>query len=338
MKKQTIILIAVGVIILGTASYFIFSKNKIAEPIVACTQEAKICPDGTTVGRSGPQCEFSACPNFSSTDVFDVPTKTVIDWVNGIQYKYPKVLATKYITAVDLPKITLSSETFKCNGGGLEISTNGQTVEKKIGEAMYCVNLLSEGAAGSTYTTYKYSTIKNEKFVTIEFVIKTVQCDNYDDPKKTECKNERQVFSPDELAKNIVGSIDKISTGQQGRQCYTYHQVATENAPNNVDEIIDLKIKGSIVVGTKKGTLDGVSATYGYQGTLTGSLNKNLMTLIYEYVVEGSAGKEQEEYKVVGSSLFKQWYPLVMKNKILVPDKKGTLKTLTYLPEVCIID
>jgi Leucine-rich repeat (LRR) protein len=29
---------------------------------VACTQEAKICPDGTAVGRSGPNCEFAACP------------------------------------------------------------------------------------------------------------------------------------------------------------------------------------------------------------------------------------------------------------------------------------
>lgn len=29
---------------------------------VACTLEAKICPDGTAVGRSGPNCEFAACP------------------------------------------------------------------------------------------------------------------------------------------------------------------------------------------------------------------------------------------------------------------------------------
>ena len=29
---------------------------------VACTMEAKICPDGTAVGRSGPKCEFAACP------------------------------------------------------------------------------------------------------------------------------------------------------------------------------------------------------------------------------------------------------------------------------------
>jgi hypothetical protein len=29
---------------------------------VACTMEAKICPDGSAVGRTGPNCEFAACP------------------------------------------------------------------------------------------------------------------------------------------------------------------------------------------------------------------------------------------------------------------------------------
>lgn len=28
----------------------------------ACTMEAKICPDGSAVGRSGSKCEFSPCP------------------------------------------------------------------------------------------------------------------------------------------------------------------------------------------------------------------------------------------------------------------------------------
>ena len=31
--------------------------------IKACTQEAKLCPDGSTVGRHGPSCEFDPCPN-----------------------------------------------------------------------------------------------------------------------------------------------------------------------------------------------------------------------------------------------------------------------------------
>jgi hypothetical protein len=31
---------------------------------VACTMDAKICPDGSAVGRVGPNCEFAPCPNF----------------------------------------------------------------------------------------------------------------------------------------------------------------------------------------------------------------------------------------------------------------------------------
>jgi len=27
-----------------------------------CTQEAKLCPDGSSVGRTGPNCAFAACP------------------------------------------------------------------------------------------------------------------------------------------------------------------------------------------------------------------------------------------------------------------------------------
>ena len=30
---------------------------------VACTADAKICPDGIAVGRTGPNCEFAACPS-----------------------------------------------------------------------------------------------------------------------------------------------------------------------------------------------------------------------------------------------------------------------------------
>lgn len=32
------------------------------DDFVACTMEAKICPDGSSVGRTGPKCEFAKCP------------------------------------------------------------------------------------------------------------------------------------------------------------------------------------------------------------------------------------------------------------------------------------
>ncbi len=30
---------------------------------VACSMEAKLCPDGSAVSRQGPNCEFAACPD-----------------------------------------------------------------------------------------------------------------------------------------------------------------------------------------------------------------------------------------------------------------------------------
>lgn len=41
-------------------------------PITACTMEAKLCPDGSYVGRSGPKCEFAACPEAKSNQTVKV--------------------------------------------------------------------------------------------------------------------------------------------------------------------------------------------------------------------------------------------------------------------------
>jgi hypothetical protein len=49
------VLIVVGAVVL------FFRKDESAEP-VACTMEARMCPDGTFVGRTGPKCEFQTCP------------------------------------------------------------------------------------------------------------------------------------------------------------------------------------------------------------------------------------------------------------------------------------
>lgn len=35
---------------------------KLVPPRTGCTLEAKICPDGSGVGRTGPNCEFAPCP------------------------------------------------------------------------------------------------------------------------------------------------------------------------------------------------------------------------------------------------------------------------------------
>ncbi len=61
MIKVIYIFVAIA-IILGIASFFI-SKPAIAPDnnVTACTMDAMMCPDGSYVGRTGPNCEF-VCP------------------------------------------------------------------------------------------------------------------------------------------------------------------------------------------------------------------------------------------------------------------------------------
>lgn len=57
-------IILVVIALLAAVAYVIgasYIKNKSGSP-VACTADAKLCPDGSSVGRSGPNCEFDACP------------------------------------------------------------------------------------------------------------------------------------------------------------------------------------------------------------------------------------------------------------------------------------
>ncbi|MGV8141238.1 MAG: hypothetical protein ACP5NW_02225 [Candidatus Woesearchaeota archaeon] len=76
----------------------------------ACTEEAKICPDGSAVGRTGPNCEFQECPELEleanecsadergKTDCADT-YEPVCGWFNdSIKcIKYP--CASNYATA-----------------------------------------------------------------------------------------------------------------------------------------------------------------------------------------------------------------------------------------------
>lgn len=48
-------------IIASAAALLLSGSVAFAEEQV-CTKEAKVCPDGTTVGRTGPNCEFARCP------------------------------------------------------------------------------------------------------------------------------------------------------------------------------------------------------------------------------------------------------------------------------------
>jgi len=67
-----IILIVVGALALG--GYYYWSKN--SQKQVVCTEEANICPDGSSVGRTGPNCEFAACPTHENENLQEITINT----------------------------------------------------------------------------------------------------------------------------------------------------------------------------------------------------------------------------------------------------------------------
>jgi hypothetical protein len=73
--------LTVIVIMALTAGMFIYfcgkkfavdENGQVYKPIggqLACTEEAKLCPDGSYVSRTGPKCRFTACPEVVITGI-----------------------------------------------------------------------------------------------------------------------------------------------------------------------------------------------------------------------------------------------------------------------------
>src|SRR3989344_9069321 len=63
MTNKFYLLAVLALILFITASagaYFYFWQT--SKEQIACTMEARLCSDGSYVSRTGPNCEFSACP------------------------------------------------------------------------------------------------------------------------------------------------------------------------------------------------------------------------------------------------------------------------------------
>ena len=77
MNNKTVTIFTILAFALGGVFYILYptpneyeaSKDKGGQ--VACTQEARVCSDGSYVGREGPNCEFAPCPTPPGTKMED---------------------------------------------------------------------------------------------------------------------------------------------------------------------------------------------------------------------------------------------------------------------------
>lgn len=195
----------------GYLNFSIWQLNSGDYGQVACTQEAKLCPDGSYVGRTGPKCEFKACPG-ENNDLWTTAT----DSKTGITFQYPKTLLTEYIQTVDWPpQVQVLNQPFSCTEAGSETARAGQTIKRMVDDRTYCVTKESEGAAGSIYMNYAYafplysagSTQADRKTIIFTFSLRAPQCANYDEPQRKACESERETFDLDSVVDRMAKSI-----------------------------------------------------------------------------------------------------------------------------------
>lgn len=128
----------------------------------------------------------------------DTSTTQVADQTGDSGARVSGQLPTKYISSDTWPpQFSIVTDPYTCKAGTTGGDVGSVTVEKTINGHIYCVTTTTEGAAGSSYTTYTYLTNVQGNTIKTTFTLQYPQCANYDDPQKTECTTERSTFNID---------------------------------------------------------------------------------------------------------------------------------------------
>lgn len=129
---------------------------------------------------------------------------------DGRAFSYPDPFPGRYVRAVEWPpQVEILARDYSCVVEAPPATDGPFAVVEKhtFGGAEYCVGIRSEGAAGSTYTSYEYTTAYEGGVARISFTLRTPQCLNYDEPERSACSAEQSAFSADDFANRITRSI-----------------------------------------------------------------------------------------------------------------------------------
>ena len=160
--------------------------------------------DGSPPAPEAERAQASAEPSLADWLAYSDPAR-------GLSFRYPADLGTSYIRAVDWPPAAqLLDQPFSCTEAGVETARAGKTERAQIGARNYCVTRESEGAAGSIYTSYAYAFESRGRLVILTFTTRSVQCGNYDEPRRGECERERAAFEIDPIVDRIARTLEIV--------------------------------------------------------------------------------------------------------------------------------
>lgn len=137
--------------------------------------------------------------------------QTKQDESTGVSYKFLQELPASYIRGENWPPVvTVDSSIHEL---ACKITASGNSLpetleEKTIAGHVYCIYSKAEGAAGSVYTEYNYSTIKDNSLVSVSFTLQYPQCENYSGQQQTDCKNELEGFDLGALTDKLIASVE----------------------------------------------------------------------------------------------------------------------------------
>jgi hypothetical protein len=133
---------------------------------------------------------------------------------DGISFQYPEKLTTQYISIQEWPPVVkIQSGTYSCTETPQEKSSLMEIVTQRVVDnRIYCVDVKNEGAAGSVYASYVYTTPKNGELIKISFVLRYSNCGNYDQAQNQACASEREAFDLDATVDRIVQTIKQDSS------------------------------------------------------------------------------------------------------------------------------
>lgn len=135
MKNTIIYILVLILLVIGGVFAFEYYKSKMYNDTlqnqVVCTMDAKVCPDGSYVGRAGPQCEFVDCPVFIATTTTATATTTTTVTSINVAGTVAKLGETVTVDGVSITPISIIEES-RCPTDVQCIQAGAITIKAKL--------------------------------------------------------------------------------------------------------------------------------------------------------------------------------------------------------------